>query len=444
MLKDWRKELNRALLILAGALMLGLLLDQTLLALLLVVTAYLGSTLYQLRRLYLWLIHIAQDTTAQPPESRGLWGDIFDGIYRLQLNERRATENLQSILNKAQASSAALEMAVILIDSQGNLEWWNRAGEELLGLRFPMDRNQAATNLIRDPRFAEYFHREKFTEPLTINSPQDNNVILEFQITMFGEREKLVLVRDVTQIQRLEMMRKDFVANVSHELRTPITVISGYLETLLENIDSIDKKWHKPLNQMQQQSRRMESIVRDLLMLSQLETKAITRKQISIELRQLLNEIRSDTLQIFEGKGHDITVICEPGLLLRGDRSELYSALSNLVINAAKYTPAKGHIELEARVENNSLKVSVTDNGIGIEEQHIPRLTERFYRVDVSRASTTGGTGLGLAIVKHVMVRHGGSLDIRSQPGKGSCFTCELPMSRVSWAEKEDVALGGH
>jgi two-component system phosphate regulon sensor histidine kinase PhoR len=443
LLQNWRKELHRVLFVLAAAIVLGLVFDQLLLFLLVTLTAYFANAIYQVRRLYLWLSHLAEESNTPPPESKGFWGDIFDGIYRLQQRERRASEYLQSILDKAQESSAALEMAVILIDKQGNLDWWNKAGGDLLGLRYPQDKHQPATNLIRDPRFSDYFYKEKFSEPLTINSPRDNNIVLEFQITLFGEREKLIVVRDITQIHRLELMRKDFVANVSHELRTPITVISGYLETLLENIDSIEPRWRKPLQQMQQQSRRMENIVRDLLMLSRLETKAITRQQTAIDVRQLLLEVRSDSLQLFADKGHDISVACEQGMLLRADRSELYSAVSNLVFNAAKYTPAGGRIVIEVAVDSNALRISVSDNGIGIEEHHIPRLTERFYRVDVSRASSTGGTGLGLAIVKHVLVRHGATLDIASQPGKGSCFTCIFPINRVTWAKDLQQVAGG-
>lgn len=434
MLQDWRKEINRVLVLLTLATAVGWLLDALLPTLLTVVFAYLVRTLYQLWRLHRWLKSVAADGTEPPPEARGLWGDIFDGIYRVQQRARQATESLQSTLDKAQQSAAALELAVVLIDRQGTLNWWNQAGEELLGLRYPTDRYQSVTNLIRDPRFSDYFHSGKHTEPLQLNSPKDNGAMLEFQLTLFGEGERLMVVRDITQLHRLEVMRTDFVANVSHELRTPITVISGYLETLTENLDQFAPRWRKPLEQMLQQSRRMEAIVRDLLLLSRLETKALTRQQSLVDLEALLSEIRNDTLLAFQDKGHDLQVQCDAGLLLKGDRSELYSALSNLSFNAAKYTPNGGRIQIEAQLDDTALRVSVTDNGIGVEEQHIPRLTERFYRVDASRASHSGGTGLGLAIVKHVLMRHGGTLEILSQPGKGSRFTCVFPPQRASRA----------
>jgi two-component system phosphate regulon sensor histidine kinase PhoR len=222
-------------------------------------------------------------------------------------------------------------------------------------------------------------------------------------------------------------MRKDFVGNVSHELRTPITVITGYLENLLDHKADLDPRWQKALEQMHQQSQRVENILRDLLILSRLETKAISLQQNHLNVKTLLNEIRHDTLNIFVEKHHSLSVECEDSLILRADRGELYSALSNLAFNAAKYTPAGGHIKLKGESGAAGVEISVLDNGIGIEEQHIPRLTERFYRVDASRSNSTGGTGLGLAIVKHILARHGANLHISSAYGKGSCFTCRFP-----------------
>lgn len=431
MLPDWQKEINRILLLIGSAGVLGIVFGQVLLFIFVAVVVYLVFTIRQLRRLDKWLSALAAGDDMSPPEGYGLWGSLFDGIYRLQKRQKQIAGEMQSILDKAQESSAALEIAFVLIDKSGNLDWWNKAGETLLGLRYPDDRNQAATNFIRNPIFADYFQKEKYDQPLTMNSPVNSNVVLEFQLATFGERERLMVVRDISQIHKLEMMRKDFVGNVSHELRTPITVISGYLENLLENLDSIEPRWHKPLQQMAQQSRRMENIVRDLLMLTRLETKAVTRQLADVEVKGLLSEIANDTNHLFEDKQHKIEVICPAGLRLRADRSELYSAISNLAFNAAKYTAPKGHIVLKAQSKDNSFDISVTDNGVGIEAHHIPRLTERFYRVDASRTSSSGGTGLGLAIVKHILVRHNATLDISSIPGKGSTFTCRFPLTRL-------------
>ena len=433
-MNNWRSELNRLLLIVGSAFLVGALIDRIALALLVALGFYSWSNLLQLRRLTQWVAKDSYRSDTPPPESNGMWGAIFDSIYRLQKQERLASDYLKNILDKAQESSSALAMAVVMINKQGTLDWWNRASEELLGIRYPNDRNQAVTNLIRDPRFADYFHKEKYGDTLHIEAPGVSGRTLEFQITLFGEHEKLMLVRDVTQLHRLESMRRDFVGNVSHELGTPITVIKGYLETLIDHKEDLDAKWHKPLEQMRTQSQRMENIVRDLLMLSSIETRATPRTQDKIQLHELVNEILTETEEVIARKEHKLEVDCPAGIEITGQRAELYSALSNLLINAAKYTPLGGKIALRVALASSGLEIEVEDDGIGIEPQHIPRLTERFYRVDPSRSAATGGTGLGLAIVKHILARHDGELEIESELGKGSVFRCHLPPERVAMA----------
>lgn len=440
-LQNWRSELNRLCILLFTAAVVGYVVGHVSFVMLVSLCLYYFFNLYQLRRFNQWLSRDSSENDSEPPESFGLWGDIFDGIYRLQRQERRSSNYLSKIIDKAQESSAALEMAVVMINKQGNLDWWNLASEKLLGFRFPQDKNQAVTNLIRDPSFSEYFHSENYDETLKMEAPGEKNKTLEFQIALFGEHERLMLVRDITQLHRLESMRKDFVGNVSHELGTPITVIKGYLETIQDNIDALDPKWHKPIQQMQQQSVRMENIVRDLLILSSLETKGFTKAQDKINLQQLFSEIESDTQQMFKDKAHTFDIRCEPDLVITGKRSELYSAISNLVVNAAKYTSSGGKINLSAYPSGNSFAIDVKDNGLGIEKHHIPRLTERFYRIDGSRSSETGGTGLGLAIVKHILARHEAELEIESTYGVGSRFICRLPMERVSM-EPSEPAVG--
>jgi two-component system phosphate regulon sensor histidine kinase PhoR len=427
----WRAELKRHFLVLAAVSLAGFATGELTLAWLLLFVSYAVFNFYQLLRLTKWLAKDHSSNKSAPPESFGLWGGIFDGIYRLQKQERRASAYLENIVNKAQESSAALEMAVIMIDRQNNLDWWNQASESLLGLRYPQDRRQPVTNLIRDPRFSEYFSGNAYDEPLKLNAPGDSGRVLEFQIALFGENERLMIARDITQLHRLELMRTDFVGNVSHELGTPITVIKGYLEAIMDNMQDLDDKWQKPIRQMHQQSSRMENIVKDLLLLSSLETKTRPRPQDSFSLLQLLSEIRNDTQQIFAKKSHDFRLDCDEKLQFLGERGELYSAISNLVTNAAKYTPAEGTIMVSAQYSEVGLEIVIRDNGIGIEPQHLPRLTERFYRVDVSRSSETGGTGLGLAIVKHIVGRHDGELNIDSEVGKGSRFVCHFPPSRL-------------
>ncbi len=435
---NWRSEIKRYIAVLALVSLVGYLLGALIPAILLCLASIVLIDLLQLYRLHKWLAKDHSSDKSAPPESFGVWGNIFDGIYRLQKQERRASAYLENILHKAQESSAALEMAVIMINRHNNLDWWNRASETLLGLRYPQDRGQSVTNLIRDPLFAEYFNSENYDEPLKLNAPGDNAQVLEFQIAVFGEHERLMIVRDITQLHRLELMRKDFVGNVSHELGTPITVIKGYLEAITDNMQDLDEKWQKPIEQMHQQSQRMENIVKDLLLLSSLETKHRPKQQESFNLGQLLSEIRSDTLQIYKKKSQQFKLSCADSLEFMGDRSELYSALSNLIANAAKYTPAKGEIAVRVEEADEGLSIVIEDNGIGIEEHHIPRLTERFYRVDVSRSSQTGGTGLGLAIVKHIIGRHDGELIIESEVGKGSRFSCRFPANRYQQLSHPD------
>ena len=439
-MQAWRSELRKQVLILVSVCLVGYSIGQFLPALLLLLVCYVLFNLVQLHRLTKWLAKDHASDRSAPPEGFGLWGGVFDGIYRLQKQERRASAYLENIVNKAQESSAALEMAIIMVDRNNNLDWWNKATESLLGLRYPEDRRLPVTNLIRDPAFTAYFGRNVYDEPLHINAPGDSGKRLEIQIALFGENERLIIVRDISQLHRLELMRKDFVGNVSHELGTPITVIKGYLEAILDNIQDLDGKWEKSVIQMHQQSSRMENIVKDLLALSALETGTPSRKQSSFALIQLLSEIVNDARQIFAQQDHQFSLSCDENIKFIGDRGELYSAIANLVSNAAKYTPYQGKINILIRLSEDFLEAHVEDNGPGIEAQALPRLTERFYRVDVSRSSETGGTGLGLAIVKHIVNRHDGELTVSSEVGKGSCFTCRFPLSRVKTDGRDTVA----
>ncbi|NQV70730.1 MAG: phosphate regulon sensor histidine kinase PhoR [Pseudohongiella sp.] len=428
----WRKELNRLLILLSVVGLIGYILERPLPAILLVLVPYLGLSFYQLRRIHLWLAQDHLETESTPPESFGLWGDVFDGIYHLQRRERQANDILKNLIEKAQESTSAMEMAVVAINKDGKLDWWNQAAETLLGFSHPVDKNRAVINLVRDPAFLEYFNKADYSRPLKIHSPGSLKQMLEYQITQFGEGERLMLVKDVTQYHRLEKMRKDFIGNVSHELRTPITVIKGYLEAILEHRAELGEKWYKPLLQMQQQSGRMENIVNDLLLLTSLETSNITGEQQVVMIADMLQEIVRDTEQAYVDKLHHYEVSCDDSIRFLAEHKELYSAILNLTINAAKYSPEKSCIKLAASITDEWFELSVADNGIGIEEKHLPRITERFYRVDSSRASSTGGTGLGLAIVKHILARHSGELIVTSEVGVGSYFICRLPLSRIN------------
>ncbi|MFF7707346.1 phosphate regulon sensor histidine kinase PhoR [Pseudomonas sp. NPDC007930] len=434
--QNWLGILIRHLALLVTAcLLVGLATGHTGFCLAIGLGLYLAWTLKQLLRLHHWLKHHQPDEP--PPEGTGLWGDVFDSIYLIQRRDQRARDRLQAVIDRVQESTAALRDGVIMLDTDGNLEWWNNAAETMLGLKTPQDAGQPITNLVRNPRFFEYYHAENYADPLEMPSPIQDRVRIQVMITRFGNNEHLLVVRDVTRIHQLEQMRKDFVANVSHELRTPLTVITGYLETLLDNSEGINPRWLRALQQMQSQGSRMQTLLNDLLLLAKLEATDYPSDNHPVAIEPLLKTIRSDALALSGERNHSITLESEGALYLKGSEPELRSAFSNLVFNAVKYTPDNGRILIRCWQDGQGAHMSVKDSGIGIETQHIPRLTERFYRVDSSRNSNTGGTGLGLAIVKHVLLRHRARMEISSVPGHGSTFTCHFAPAQVARKVRE-------
>ncbi|OED47520.1 phosphate regulon sensor histidine kinase PhoR [Endozoicomonas sp. (ex Bugula neritina AB1)] len=423
--------LSRTLLFMSAGLCIGWLLGNPFIGLSLVMGIYLIWSTRELFRLLDWL-NAVHDTNEEPPEGRGLWGEIFDGIYRLQKKHGRARRRLSTVIDRIQSSTAALKDGVIMVDTHHNLEWWNLAAEELLGFKMPDDQGQPITNLFRDPRFADYFEQGRYQKQLQIPSPLNDEFQLEINVTAYGRGNRMVIVRDVTRLNQLEIMRKDFVANVSHELRTPLTVISGYLETLIDSGPDLNLPpvWNKAMNRMQEQSLRMQGLVQDLLTLSKLEAAEIEDSG-PVYLKPLLEAIVEDGRALSGESQHRIQLECQDSAELSGCDNELRSAFSNLVFNAVRYTPAGGKIKVRWWQDEDRGHLMVEDNGVGIDPIHIPRLTERFYRVDKSRSHATGGTGLGLAIVKHIMLRHGGRISISSHPGKGSKFVCHFPKKRL-------------
>jgi two-component system phosphate regulon sensor histidine kinase PhoR len=387
----------------------------------------LGWGSYQIRqfqKLQAWLQR--NDGTA-PPEATGHWGELLDELARTQKTDRRREQSLQAVIRRFHQSSAALQDGIVIVDRNNNLEWWNRSADKLLGLKASSDRGKPVINLLRDPRFIRYFRKGQYAEPLELPSPVNNDLHLQYQITSFGEGDRLLVARDITRLVRLEQTRQDFVANASHELRTPLTVIRGYVETFMDQ--DLPRPLARAMGQMQAQAKRMESLVNDLLLLSRLESSNHIADEHQIQLRPMLEQIHQDALVLTQTqeKDHTISLQLESHFDLTGQELELHSAFSNLVFNAVRYTPARGTIVLRWWTDASGGHFSVTDDGIGIDSIHIPRLTERFYRVDESRSSSSGGTGLGLAIVKHVLVRHGAHLSIDSRPGKGSTFSCHFP-----------------
>lgn len=423
-----KQEARRLLSFLLLAGVIGWIIDYPAWALAIGLLSYTALHLRNIEKLYRWL---RENPEADVPEAHGMWEDIFNRIHKLRRDEVRARDNLLSIIERARTSVSALKEAVVLIDGKGNLEWWNPAAEHLLGLKAPADLGQPVTNLIRDPVFCRYFDQGPYDEPLLMLSETHPGRHLQFEITRFGRNDRLMIVDDVTRLQNLEQMRKDFVANVSHELRTPLTVLSGYLETLLGNSEAVPPRWLRALQQMEAQTGRMNNLVNDLLLLSRLENENVAQEPQRINITALLGQIRNEAVAFGQEKHHDISLECDATVSLMGLENNLRSAFSNLVTNAVKYTPAHGRIRIRWWADDQHAYFSVSDNGIGIDARHIPRLTERFYRADAARSTATGGTGLGLAIVKHVLLQHQAHLDIQSTLGKGSTFTCVFPAAMV-------------
>ncbi len=387
----------------------------------------------QFIRLQRWLM---RSERSELPESTGHWGELFDELAREQKRNKTRNQSLRRMIARFQESSAALSDAIVIIDNHNNLEWWNRAADRLLGLKAQTDRGHSVMNLLRDPRFIRYYRKQNYSEPLQLPSPVDSSVALEYQLTLFGVGNRILVARDITRINQLEQTRQDFVANASHELRTPLTVIRGYLETFLDQ--DLPKPLQRGLRQMESQSRRMENLVADLLLLSRLEASPHISDELPITLPALIGRIHEDARALGQDKQHQFELHLDPLHGLLGQEAEIYSAFSNLVFNAVRYTQAHGTIRIRWWTDNNGAHFSVSDNGPGIDSIHLSRLPERFYRVDESRSSDSGGTGLGLAIVKHVMMRHNGRLTIQSEPGKGSTFSCHFPVELITRLQPQD------
>ncbi|WP_419534337.1 phosphate regulon sensor histidine kinase PhoR [Endozoicomonas sp.] len=431
-LRSW--FIGRMVSVLAIGLLAGWLVDQIFLGLFITTLSYLVWNHHQLHRLLRWLDEAAHKEL-DPPESKGIWGEIFDGIYRIQRRHSRSKQRLANVIERIQESTAALNDGIIMADQNGCLEWWNRAAGELLGLQMPDDQGQPLTNLVRNPKFASYMENSRGKEPIKIDSPAHENRQLQIAITVYGQGNRLLLVRDVSRLHQLEIMRTDFVANVSHELRTPLTVISGYLETMSDGMEmnpDTPPMFKRALSQMQEQASRMQRLIEDLLLLSRLEATEPERISQTVKLKPLLLGIINDAKALSGENQHQLQLECAEDASVTGDAMELRSAFSNLVYNAIRYTPSGGKVHVKWWQDPEGGHLMIQDNGVGIDPVHIPRLTERFYRVDKSRSHATGGTGLGLAIVKHVLLRHEGRISISSHPGKGSRFICHFPLSRIN------------
>ncbi len=426
MVRGFSAEIRRVLFIGIVCSVIGITIGYLTWALIIGGLFYMAWMFSQIRRLDHWLNDPHQ---TPPPDASGIWGEIFDRIYKLQQSQKKEKRQLQHLVNRVQEATSALRDGVILLDRQGNMEWWNRSAQNLLGFQ-ESDQGQALINFLRQPRFIQYFERGKFAEPLDMASPRSQSQRLQFQINRYGSQEHLVVVRNITRLYKLEGMRQDFIANVSHELRTPLTVLKGYLESIEDSGDLPDK-WQGAVGQMQIQTLRMSALVSDLITLSKLETDESEQNQSPVSMQDILEPIINEARALSGSQQHSLELSGNNTVRIMGNANELHSAFSNLVFNAVKYTPAKGQINVTVKLDEKHLWLMVEDTGMGIDSQHIPRLTERFYRVEQSRNSASGGTGLGLAIVKHILLRHDARLIIRSELGKGSTFSCRFPLSKI-------------
>jgi len=433
----WLNEFWRFLSLMVMAVVLGVMLDHILLTLLVASWFYLAWNMYYLYRLDQWVV---QRQKKSPPEGKGVWGEVFYSIYRLQRRNRKRKKKLAAMLTRFQESTSAMPDATLVLNEDNEIEWFNKAAVNLLGLNKTVDIGQRVENLVRTPVFVTYLKRADFQSPLEIFSPEDKSVRISINIVPYGKSQKLVIVRDITRLYQLERVRRDFVANVSHELKTPLTVVNGYLENMIDSDLDGQEQWNKILQQMYQQSIRMQHIVDDLLMLSRLESDdddGNSRNPVAVPA--LIAAIVEEIQPLTKGKQQTVNVDCNFTLWLLGNEKEIYSSFSNLVINAVKYTPEHGEIGIRWFLHDNQPCFEVSDTGIGIAPQHIPRLTERFYRVDTGRSRQEGGTGLGLAIVKHVLLRHNAVLNVSSQINQGSVFQCLFPVDRTHTKESNQA-----
>jgi len=394
------------------------------LVLLLAVMAYRARQLYKLGQ---WLQDARPETI---PEADGLWDEVFSQLYKMVKEHNQTKQDLADELQHIEQATAALPEGVAILNAANRIEWCNPLAQQLFNLDPEQDIMQDITYLVRQPEFVEYLHESNFNEPLIMRPARHDDMVVSIKLIPYGGDKRLLIIRDITQFERVESMRRDFVANVSHEMRTPLTVVSGFVENLQDMPDLNKDSSRRALHLMAEQTRRMDNLVADLLTLSRLENEQSPLREETVEIKRLLDEVYQDGKLLSNGH-HSLQLEIESATNLLGNRDELHSAFGNLLSNAIRYTPEGGAIMLRWFQRGGQPVFSVQDSGIGIAAQHIPRLTERFYRVDRSRSRETGGTGLGLAIVKHIAMRHQAKLEVLSEEGKGSTFSIVFPVKRA-------------
>ncbi|EJF32652.1 phosphate regulon sensor histidine kinase PhoR [Enterobacter sp. Ap-916] len=417
---SWKRLVLELVLCCMPAAILGLIFGHLPWFLLAAVTALLSWHFWNLLRLSWWLW---VDRSMTPPPGRGSWEPLLYGLHQMQLRNKKRRKELGNLIKRFRSGAESLPDAVVLTTEEGTIFWCNGLAQQLLGLRWPDDSGQNILNLLRYPEFSQYVAKQQFGRPLTLIL--NNGRHLEFRVMPYADGQWLMVARDVTQMHQLEGARRNFFANVSHELRTPLTVLQGYLEMMQDQALEGPLR-DKALHTMREQTSRMEGLVRQLLTLSRIEAAPTLSMNEKIDVPLMLRVVEREAQTLSQQK-QTLTFNVEPGLQVYGNEEQLRSAISNLVYNAVNHTPAGTHITVTWRRLPHGVAFSVKDTGPGISAEHIPRLTERFYRVDKARSRQTGGSGLGLAIVKHALSHHDARLDIESVPGQGSTFSFILP-----------------
>jgi len=373
------------------------------------------------------------------PSALGVWGEIYYRLHKLAKRWHAQVRQVEQQHSRFIQAIQASPNGVAMLDDHDQIEWCNAIAEVHFGLDAKRDLRQHITNLVRHPEFVRYLNAQHYDETLVMRGMGDSRQnVLEVQVFPYGENRKLLLTQDITELERTDAMRRDFVANVSHELKTPLTVLSGFLETMRE-LPLNEEDRARYLEMMEQQASRMRHIVTDLLVLAKLEGESRPPVDHAIDMRAVFDHLKEDAQTLSNGH-HEIAFAIDETLGVTGAQTEVFSAFANLVTNAIRYTPPGGDIAVVWQMRNGAPEFTIRDSGIGIAPEHVPRLTERFYRVDTGRSRESGGTGLGLAIVKHVLARHQAQLEVDSEPGRGSLFRVSFPSRRMRHLEREERA----
>jgi two-component system phosphate regulon sensor histidine kinase PhoR len=420
----WKKEITKLLLLLLTTIIVGITTGSFMPLLLLLMLGIIVRQVIQINQFEKW---ISMGGRGKYPKATGIWEEIYYHIYRIKKDEKRRKKKLGKMIDQFRQSTEALPDAAIVLSINDEIDWANKAARDVFGLQ-QSDKGQRIPNLIRFPEFIRYLKSGDYKEAVILPSPVDKRITLEVRIVPYGAGLRLLLAQDVTQLKKMERMRKDFVANVSHELRTPLTVLKGYLETLQDLDDESSPLLTNSFQQMLGQTERMQHLVDDLLLLARLETQQKMTK--CVDVPALLSQIckENDTLV---NASRRIELTLETAVHIRGEEQELRSAFTNLLSNALKYSPENSLVKVRWYQDNISIVLAIEDQGEGITKAEMPRITERFYRIETKRLKKVNGTGLGLAIVKHVLMRHDAHLHITSELGKGSCFSCHFPVGRI-------------